>query len=691
MLAEENDVRAEMLVRFGSLLRVPPLLSPDQWAMENREYGPTSGIPGPRNPHLSPSLVPLGRAVVSGIYTRAVAVTAAQMGKTDTELDIIGQRLDQRPTPIIFVGPSREFNIDQFEPRVKQLVDECDSLRDHLVRGRREKKTRKIIKGVTLRLASAGSSTALKSEAAGLAVVDEYDEMSASVRNQGDPVGLIEARGESYSDFVMVVTSTPGKGVVETEELSAGIDADGNEITLEFFAVGDPIEIESPIWRMFQEGTRHHWATCCPQCNEYFIAMQKHLKWPPGSTPAQAKRDAYLQCPKNGCIINDDRHEHDDYLDSLPGKMNTAGFMIAPGQTIEDAKAGINQPDNSTYSQWSSGLWSPLVGWGTRAERLVKAEMSGEEDKRQTATNANFGEVYASGVSGDMPAWEELLKMRREIKPNTLHRGMVRIVMGVDVQKRGLYYVIRGFGARGTSWLIDNGYLIGATAENDVWEQLANIMLSPIQGVRIEKVMIDAGYRPDKAEAGSAHRVYEFCRQYSFVCTACKGRSTYGGRPYSVSKIEVKPDGSKQIYSIDLVMLDSDFFKSLVHTRVKTADGQAGAFYLHCEADEEYARQVLSEVRIVHPGKAKPEWKAVRRDNHYFDCEALAAAAGYTLNVQAIPEGVKRSWGEDDEALPESDQPVAALDDETDPPELPKSAKVDLRKRFGRFGPGRAR
>ena len=349
--------------------------------------------------------------------------------------------------------------------------------------------------------------------------------------------------------------------------------------------------------------------------------MRKHLHWAPGSTPVQAAKTAYLLCPHNGCVIEDDAQG------SVKAAMNAGGFMIAPGQTIEDAKAGRNVPENRTYSQWSSGLASPFVSWGERAERLVKAEMSGEEDKRQTAVNANFGEVYSPFVSGDMPDWQALLKHRGDYGPGDLPTGVLRLAMGVDVQKRGLYFVIRGFGARGASWLIDHGYLIGDTDEDDVWLDLANLMLDPIQGHHIEKVFIDSGFRPDKPEAGSIHKVYDFCRRYSFIATPCKGRSTMGGAPYTVSKIEVKPDGRRRPFSMRLVMLDTDFFKSLVHSRIKTPIEAPGAFHLHREADEDFARQLLSEVRLVEPGKSKPVWKQVKRANHYLDCEALAAAA----------------------------------------------------------------
>ena len=328
--------------RFGDLIRAPALTMPDEWAAANRVYGPETGLPGPRNPHLSPSMVPLGRAAVSGLYRRGVGVTGAQTGKTDTVLDVIGQRLDQRPTPILYVGPSNEFDRDQFEPRLRRMIEDCVGLSDKLVRGRREKKTLKTVAGVRVHLASAVSSTSLKSDPAGFAIVDEYDEMQKNIRGQGDPLGLVEARGDTYADFCTIITSTPGQGVVETEVLEGGADEDGNPIMVEFFAVGDPVEVESPIWRLFEEGTRRHWAWHCPHCGVPFIPMRKHLHWAPGSTPVQAAKTAYLLCPHHGCVIENDAQG------AVKAVMNAGGFMIAPDQSIEDAKAGQNVPENRT-------------------------------------------------------------------------------------------------------------------------------------------------------------------------------------------------------------------------------------------------------------------------------------------------------------------------------------------------------
>jgi hypothetical protein len=65
------------------------------------------------------------------------------------------------------------------------LLDEAPTLKDKVARGKRMTKTRKVISGSPLRLAHAGSSTALKSDPAALALMDEVDEMLANVKKAG--------------------------------------------------------------------------------------------------------------------------------------------------------------------------------------------------------------------------------------------------------------------------------------------------------------------------------------------------------------------------------------------------------------------------------------------------------------------------------------------------------------------------
>ncbi|WP_395664148.1 phage terminase large subunit family protein, partial [Aestuariivirga sp.] len=281
-----------------AILRPAPKLPPDEWARANRIYAETSGLPGPRDPAITPYIIPVERAVHAGEHKRVVTVCGAQMGKTDGLLDIMGARLDQRPAPILYVGPIRDFLTDQFEPRLMNLLDEAETLSAKVVRGRRMKKTLKIVAGVPVRLAHAGSSAALKSSPAALALVDEYDEMLANVKGQGDPLGLVEARGETYADFVTVVTSTPSRGLIETEH--------DPRSGLTFWKPADGQAVESAIWKLWQSGTRHHFCWPCLHCDKYFVPRFAQMRWPENATPAEAARSAQLQCPHCGGLHHDD-------------------------------------------------------------------------------------------------------------------------------------------------------------------------------------------------------------------------------------------------------------------------------------------------------------------------------------------------------------------------------------------------
>lgn len=612
---------------------VTPRTTPDEWGAENRVYPPTTGMPGPRNPALTPYGIPFARAVAEARYRRVVLATSAQSGKTENILDIVGERLDTRPTPILYVGPSKEFLTDQFEPRLMALFDEAPALRRKLARGKRNKKTLKRVAGVTLRLAHAGSSTALKSDPAGLALVDEYDEMLANIKGQGDPLGLVDARGDTFADFVAAITSTPGRGLVEVQH--------DDKSGLDFWGVADPDDVQSPIWRLWQEGTRHHWAWKCPYCADWFVprfsCLAVDVLDDRGGTrsvalfeardvpPAQARRTAHVICPRNGCVITDDAKH----------SMNAGGQFVAPGQWVDadDVVCG-EPPESSTASFWVSGLASPFVTFGQRAETYQTALHSRESDKVQTAINAGFGEVYAPG-GGEVFEWEQVAAHRAQYKRGQAPDGVRFLTLGVDVQKDRLVYIVRGWGGRARSWLIEEGELWGETAHPEVWEDLADLLTQTWGGLAIRLGFIDSGYRPGKKFVLPINRVYEFCRRHTRVYPS-KGFASRS-RPITASRIEVKSDGGQQKFGLSLYLLDTDHWKSWVYERLGYPDDAPGAWFIHEDATEDYCKQIVSEVRVIGPsGRAK--WVPRSRHNHFLDAEAMAAACAHLLNVQRLRE-----------------------------------------------------
>lgn len=610
---------------------------PHEWG-KRRIYPASSGVPGPRDPHLTPYMIPWAEAVGMGTSALTIMVCGAQMGKTDTQLDIMGERLDTRPVPILYVGPSKEFNEGQFSPRFDEMLTQAKGLGAKASK-KRQKLTLKRIAGVRVRFAHAGSSTALKSDPAGLALVDEVDEMLANVKKQGDPMGLIAARGFTYADFSIAAASTPSMGVVDSEvDMASG---------LEFWKECPPEDLESRIWAMWQKGTMHHWAWPCPHCEEYFVPRMKLLKYPEDATAAKVRRNTALECPNCGADIVDEIDG--DNKGKTKAWMNARGLMVARGQWIENGVVkGEPANESDTMSFWVSGLASPFVSWGERAAAVVEAK--GDPDEEQTAINAGGGECYAPG-GGDVPPWKEILQLRRPYQG--VPKEAILLTAGVDIQKNSIFAVVRAWGPRGTSWLIHREQLHGDTSQPEVWQDLHDLLTQKFDGMVIKIAFIDSGFRPGKPFVVPVNMVYAFVRGHSRFCYATKGHDVQTV-PIKRAKIEVQPHGGVAKYGMELMHLDSDFFKRLVHERLSWKQETHGAFYLDETADEAYARQLVSEVRVIVKGK--PVWVRKSRDNHYLDCEALAGAAGYFLNVHRIGVNARRKAKDDeveeDEAAP---------------------------------------
>jgi phage terminase large subunit GpA-like protein len=670
----------------------PKKQTPDQWARENRIYGPATGWPGPREPSIAPYNIPFARAMATGMhdgrrYSIAVLCEAAQGGKTEAIMDAIGERMDNRPANMLYVGPSELFNKQQFEPRFNDLVSEARSLRRKMIGGspdsKKQTKTLKRFAGGRLRLAHAGSSMQLKSDPAAIAFVDEYDEMLANVKKQGDPLGLVTARGDTFADFITGVTSTPSVGMVETEQDKAS--------GLWFWKIADPEDIKSPIWRLWQSGTRHHWCWPCLHCDRYFVVRADLLSYPEGATPAQASRNTHVACPNCGGL-----HDEGD-----KPALNARGRYVAPGQTIDvDGVVTGDAADVSTLSFWASGLASPFVTFGKRVETYLTAIKSRESDKMQTAVNSQYGELFVE-AGGDLPPWEEIMRRRSPYKSEQIPAGARWLTCGIDVQKNRLVFVVRAWGRRASSWLVKFGELHGDTTGVDVWNDLRAFLAQPIGGKLIKIAFIDSGFRPGKRFNVPVHAVYAFARMHRRFVYATKGSSTPLVRPIVQSKIEVKTSGKLEKYGLDLMRLDPDHWKSFVHERLGWPQEQDGAWLYPDDVTEHYCKALVAEVRIIDPN-GKPKWIERSKENHFLDAEALAAAAANLLNAQylggrktgagAIAESVARD--PDREAVtveegtpllpPPSNDEAEAQPRPTPPPVKKKRSFADLARKLNR-------
>jgi phage terminase large subunit GpA-like protein len=191
--------------------------------------------------------------------------------------------------------------------------------------------------------------------------------------------------------------------------------------------------------------------------------------------------------------------------------MNARGVYVAPGQQTEpDGTVTGAPPESSTISFWVSGLASPFVTFGERAGRCVEALNSGDQEEVQTVINGGFGELWAP-AGGDAPEWADVARRKLPYASREIPAGVLFLTAGVDVQKRRLVYVIRGWGVRQESWLIEHGELWGETDHADVWIDLAEVLDRPLGDLVIRRAFIDSGFRPGKKD--EVHRIADSARR----------------------------------------------------------------------------------------------------------------------------------------------------------------------------------
>lgn len=559
-------------------------------------------------------MIPIVRAAVDPAYRRIIAVMGSQMGKTENVLNIAGQRWDDDPAPMLYVGPTKN-NIEKvIEPRVMKMIRSSDTLLRKLHKGKRNK-THKEVAGVSFRLAWAGSATELASQEAAVVFVDELDRMKA-VKGEGDVFALAEARISNYPDGKIIGTSTPTIG---------NIDEEYNPKTrLTHWKYEDPENVQSQIWQQWQEGTRFEWAWPCVHCHEYFIPRFSNLWWPKDKmTWHHITREARIICP----------HCQGRIKDNSKAEMNEMGRYAAPGQSItrKGEVLGDIEP-NDTASFWVSGLCSPWRPIGSRVRSFVAAEKSGDAEKIQVAINTGLGQLFK--VAGETKHWEQVRDHIADYTTDELPTGVKVITTFVDVQKDRLIYAHRGWGLNMESWGLGFGELWGETAFDAVWIKLAELLEGGVCGRQIDLMGVDAGFRPGEKHITPENMVYAFARRHRERVIATRGHDTQD-KPVKKTLIDVTVGG--KIYKAGLVMwhMNADYFKSWVYGRLDWPKGESGGWHLPQGTTDSYCQQLTAETRVTKPS-GHFQWVRIRKENHGLDCEYGNVALAHILQVPLL-------------------------------------------------------
>lgn len=589
--------RCSALESSASIVRPPPDRTADQWADENRILPTGSAEAGRWRSSRTPYMLPIYAALSDPGIDEVIASMGAQMGKTELMLNAAGYILDDRPGPFMYVGPTEKQVRSMSNERFNAMLKSTQSLWAKVAKGHSFKVTEKFVSGVRLGFAWAGSATEMASHPVKFGCIDERDRMEASSGGEGDPVELIRARLETYVGSKLLVVSTP------------------------------TIEGASPIWSLYEEGWIGKWIWPCVHCSEYFVPELKLLIWPEGSTPTEAERKARLVCPHCGGE-HEDKHKR---------ALNDAGRYLYHELTENGDHVPCETPAGRVASFWVSGLCSPWRTFGNLARRLVAAYRSHEPERIQAVINTGGGELWRT--RGEAPDWEHVAALRRDYGELEISDQVQLVVMGCDVQKRGIYYTLLGIRFNLGADLIAHGYIPGETEYDDVWLLLAR-MLQPgylPDGRMLNRVFIDSGYKPGDKLRRPDHQVYKFCRLYPGLAFPTKGRDTMD-RPYKMSQIDMTLGGKVIKNAVKLWHLNTDTLKRQVHARLQWPEPDGpGGWTLNRETDDDFCHQVVAE-ELVKTAADKFVWAVKSRDNHYFDCLVNALAAALTLQAHTLKD-----------------------------------------------------
>lgn len=268
-----------MIRLTATMVEAPPPRTSDEWARDKRIMPPAAPVPGPFNPDSNPYMKPVAWAFAQPQFRRVTFVMGTQMGKSVTMENVVGHRIDEDPTPVLYVTPTKPLITSTVEPKFMDMFRECAALWRKYDK-RRSSIYTKWIGGTKFRFAWAGSPTELAADSAGLILVDEVDRIVNT--GEGDTTEIIEARGDAYVDSKVGYTATPLRGRVTKRK---------HPVTgLEHWQVGKRGAVTSKVWRLWQSGTRHEWAIPCPNCLDYFIPHMDLLWWPGREAKRSARR-----------------------------------------------------------------------------------------------------------------------------------------------------------------------------------------------------------------------------------------------------------------------------------------------------------------------------------------------------------------------------------------------------------------
>lgn len=577
-----------MLARCVATLKPPPELTLSQWADRYRMLSAESSAePGRWHTDKAPYQREIMDAIGDAHIRRVVIMCAAQLGKTELLLNILGYFMAYAPAPILVMQPTLDMGQTFSKDRLAPMIRDTPVLRGLVdVKSRYAGNTilKKNFPGGHITIVGANSATGLASRPIKVLLADEVDRYPGSAGTEGDPLSLAQKRQTTFWDKKTVMVSTPvikGHSRIETE---------------------------------YNQSTREEWNVPCPECGHYQPFVWANLIF----DPDDLQKEIVYKCERCGCVANEYRWK----------QQSQQGRFVAENPGAETRGFHLNT------------LASTFCGWKEIVQKFIVAKEQldqGNPEGMKVWVNTELGETWEE--RGEQVEDTELFN-RREIYDAVVPEEVLVLTAGVDVQDDRFEVEIVGWGVGKESWGIRYQKIYGDMLKEQVWEDL-DAFLQTVwckkdgTALRIISCCIDSG-------GHHTDQVYRFTKErYERGVWAIKGK---GGAevPY------IRNPTTNNRVKTPLFIIGVDAGKVLLYQRLR--HNTKGPNYCHFPANEEagydetYFKGLTSEKMVVRfrKGRSVTVWElkdSKYKRNEPLDLRNYATAALEIANpVLAKPE-----------------------------------------------------
>lgn len=575
-------------------LRSPEPLS--AWADRHRIIGDGAGPePGRWRTDRTPYMRAVMDAVTNTAVREVVMCTGIQLGKTELILNAICYHMLHEPAPMLLVEPSEDLAVDVGCDRVDAMIQASPELRPLFGLSDDKQKSRKTGKlkigikrffGGYLKLASAASQSDLRSRPIRIVLCDEVD--AYPPRPDGNAVDMAIGRASNFIDRKILITSTP--------TTLAG----------------------SEVWRRLGSCAQYEYQVPCPHCGTYTAWRWSMVLWDKLEDGSGDPMTARMCCPHCG----------EAFRDAGPAPyslLSTGSWELTAGDPA-CGKLGFHLPS----------LYSPWVPLSAIVAEWLAANYARDIDRLRTFIQERLAEPWDERP----PTWHQRTDEEKStggrFEPEPDHSAIRYLTAGVDVQRDRIEVSVWGFGANMESWAISHTVFIGDPLGDQVWAQVKEFLLSPVE-IRDGREGVIFAACIDSGDGYSTQAVYQFTAPLERRrIVAIKG---YGGDRVPL----VSPPTRTATYHSPLYKLGVDRFKQVIYDRLNIPRVGPGYIHIPETLQDEFWSQLTAEspeVRVEH-GKQVTRWVQHRPRNEALDC-AVYALAAYEMFCHPMPRKKKR-------------------------------------------------